>query len=73
MAYLEGAIASSTNLLNFVADITEEIQSPENEEIIERYLKRISELEESCENMCEVEKNLQKRIDKLTGPTRVQD
>lgn len=38
-----------------------------------RYLKRILELEESCENMCEIEKNLQKRIDKLTGTKWVQD
>lgn len=35
--------------------------------------KRILELEDSCENMCQVQKHLQKKIDKLTGPKWVQD
>jgi hypothetical protein len=61
-----------SDLESFVADL-KEVQTPESAEIIARYLKRILELEESCKNMCEVEKNLQKRIDKLTGPTWVED
>ena len=63
---------SLKNLLDFVADLTEEVQVPENAEII-RLKKYVRELEDSCENMCQVQKHLQKKIDKLTGPKWVQD
>lgn len=34
---------------------------------------RIVELEKSCSDMCDIERNLQKKIDKLTGPKWLQD
>ena len=51
-----------TDLESFVADLKEDVQSADNKEIIERYIKRILELEESCENMCEVEKTCKREL-----------
>lgn len=63
-AYLTGAIESSTSLLDFVADLSEK-ENSEGDIIAENSLlrKRITELEESCTNMNEVERNLHEQIE----------
>lgn len=70
------------HLENFVADLKEDdndgkmiyvkriVELNEENQQLKKYVR---ELEDSCENMCEVETNLQKRINKLTGPRWVQD
>ncbi|WP_373899309.1 hypothetical protein ACER0A_002070 [Haloimpatiens sp. FM7315] len=55
------------DLLNFIADSPEEkhITIILNKKDNETLRKRIKELEESCENMCEVERNLHEQIKQL--------
>ena len=56
------------NLLEFIEDIPEGNEEISNDRIAENNLlrKRITELEENCENMNGVEKNLHKKICDLT-------
>ena len=67
-----------TDLLEFVIDIPEQNKEAamlsfnvalRNEDL----KKRILELEESCEDMCEIEKNLHKRIKALTDNNEALD
>lgn len=57
------------DLLDFVEDIPEETKEPytiifrtDSEEEVNILRKRIRELEDSCENMCEIERNLRNKI-----------
>lgn len=56
------------DLLDFVVDVPEEVGPLtvvlENGEI-NKSRKRIKELEESCQQMCDIERNLQKKIENL--------
>lgn len=61
------------DLLDFVEDIPQEVKDPgtviinANDAEIENLKKYIRELEDSCENMCTVERNLREKIRKLEG------
>lgn len=59
----EGHVLGLSDLLDFVEDISEEEQV-HGDSIAEINLlrKRIRELEDSCENMCVIEKNLHKQL-----------
>lgn len=61
------------DLLDFVEDIPDESKEPiilaitsdSNNETVEILRKRVRELEDSCENMSQVERNLHKEVDRL--------
>lgn len=69
MLYKPEVLNSLNIILDYVEDIPEDNSKPTTVVLCgsenEKLEKRIHELEESCENMCEVEKNLHNKVQTL--------